>query len=731
MSTHNAESNGPQRSSAGRANPASGGAGQRSQFQNPAQAVRLVLERLWERWGELPEGVQEQLATLLDQLIRGLEEAELDAQRGKVVNDFLNALDQLPAVRQLAGDILDQARRPVMRGSKVTAEEAQELVSWLRPEEAMLPAGEEVREFVQPIMPVPGEAVPEEVTGEEAVAVESVGAEEAGPSAEETSVAFHTKVDFPAQIAISDRAVPLIVQLTLERPQVTVARDIVRIGFEDVTRPEPLEVVLTAEDFREETGSFTRTMLVYADRDSQPAVFVLTPQATGRKRIVLDFRHRDRSVGTASFYTEVQAQPPQDRETRAALEPLLREPTSAAAGQPTDLSTTEASSTNGGVAVLPTVELPQNPPDPVDLELRITTSADHRELSYMLHSPWGRVGYHWTRAGSVRLEAEPRYFFEETFARLSRMARSHRERRTAEEDRAYRQTLTEIGQYLYERLFSPELKTEYRNIRRLQQEGLVRNLLITSDEPWIPWELVKPYESDETSGETLFDDDFLCVQFRLSRWLAGRGVPDLVRVKVAQLVAPSSNLPYVQREKQYFDELPEHHPPLDVNPLIDSSTQVREALRNARAQLFHFACHGDFDYRNPDESILVLKDETFAPSQIVGPLRAGITRSRPLVFLNACHSGQVGFTLTGLGGWAERFVKAGASAFVGTLWEVNDRLAAEFAVHFYEQLWAGEALGDAFYSARMHIRELDEANPTWLAYTLYADPNGHARLSSP
>jgi hypothetical protein len=63
------------------------------------------------------------------------------------------------------------------------------------------------------------------------------------------------------------------------------------------------------------------------------------------------------------------------------------------------------------------------------------------------------------------------------------------------------------------------------------------------------------------------------------------------------------------------------------------------------------------------------------------------------------------------------------SAFIGTLWEVNDLLAAEFAIAFYDGLLAGKTLGQAFYEARLHVRDRQPANPTWLAYVLYADPN--------
>ena len=49
-----------------------------------------------------------------------------------------------------------------------------------------------------------------------------------------------------------------------------------------------------------------------------------------------------------------------------------------------------------------------------------------------------------------------------------------------------------------------------------------KGLLITSDEPWIPWEMVKPYEIDQ-DGNELYNDAPLCEKFQLTRRLAGRG----------------------------------------------------------------------------------------------------------------------------------------------------------------------------------------------------------------
>ncbi|MEZ4635189.1 MAG: CHAT domain-containing protein [Caldilineaceae bacterium] len=59
--------------------------------------------------------------------------------------------------------------------------------------------------------------------------------------------------------------------------------------------------------------------------------------------------------------------------------------------------------------------------------------------------------------------------------------------------------------------------------------------------------------------------------------------------------------------------------------------------------------------------------------------------------------------------------------------EVNDELAAEFSATFYRTLREGATLGEAFVAARQRVRELQPDNSTWLAYTLYGDPNGKVR----
>ena len=66
-------------------------------------------------------------------------------------------------------------------------------------------------------------------------------------------------------------------------------------------------------------------------------------------------------------------------------------------------------------------------------------------------------------------------------------------------------------------------------------------------------------------------------------------------------------------------------------------------------------------------------------------------------------------------------MRAGAAAFIGTLWEVSDGAAREFAQELYRHLAGGDPLGQAVMAAR-HAIAAEPGDPTWLAYAVYGDP---------
>ena len=107
----------------------------------------------------------------------------------------------------------------------------------------------------------------------------------------------------------------------------------------------------------------------------------------------------------------------------------------------------------------------------------------------------------------------------------------------------------------------------------------------------------------------------------------------------ALLIAPKSNLASVKKEKAYFTELARAQSMVKVNDkTLERAAEVEDALANQTARLYHFACHGDFESDNPNDSRLLLLDSSLRPSDIIGPTQVGIEKGRPLVFLNACTS---------------------------------------------------------------------------------------------
>ncbi len=515
-----------------------------------------------------------------------------------------------------------------------------------------------------------------------------------------TEVSFFTDVRFPPRVKRSE-VQWLTVQLTLETVQESVVSAKVPVQFEaagpnELPPPEFVEVRLVAPGFSELTGVWERTMTVYPQRDSQPVVFLLTADKLGAKRLALDFVHKGRMIASIAFKCEVV------------------EGSAPHTDQPVEL---EEKPEIGPLA--------ENPPPPADLLLRVVRTAEANGLAFMISSSLPQLPLRSQPAGDLKLtDKDPQAFFTNRLQRLSDLAAAMPDSTT---DGRMVKEIEALGEGLFELLMPPPLQKIYREqIKPLIDKGELKTMLIISDEPWIPWELIKPYLWNDASNSEE-KADFLVEQVALSRWLA-RPLPPALEVTAAALVAPDVNLPSVQAETNFFTGLSSQHH-LTLQGPLDERDKVIDSLRDGEFQLLHFATHGSFDAANADQSELTLGDGSLTPADLMGGDLRGIRKQRPLVFLNACHSGQVALSLTGLGGWADKFFReARASAFVGTLWEVSDELAAEFAASFYTALAEDKTLGEALRAARRQIREKEKANPTWLAYSLYGDPNGKVKF---
>ena len=143
-------------------------------------------------------------------------------------------------------------------------------------------------------------------------------------------------------------------------------------------------------------------------------------------------------------------------------------------------------------------------------------------------------------------------------------------------------------------------------------------------------------------------------------------------------------------------------------------------FRKGEFGLLHFTCHNAFAAGAPNACRIMLGSQPFEP--VFLEQHAGrFTAAAPLVFMNACRTDGQAPLYTTIDGWALSFLRAGAGAFVGSLWEVVDSSAATYAQEFYRAALGGDTLGEAAGKAREAIR-YEPGDPTWLAYTLYGDP---------
>jgi len=622
-----------------------------------------VMERLRERWSGLSDDTQAKLSELFATFMEALQSATDNVSKVKAALAFLNGVTAIPEARTATDDILQRAWQPVTRKGPP-------------PVPVDISIDRDALDGLLDILSgAPGVAP---TAGREPKSAN--GGESALPAPQ--FIRRYPDVYFPEEVMVGKR-VPLTVQLRIERPPDVEPSLSPELKIE-ATGPMEVEAVLRALDFEIEGDHFQK-ILILPTADSNPIIFWVKALHTGEKQLNVEFYQSGRFLGRVTATTQVVEQPRATGVRAASLTGAL--------------------------------DLPAHTPAPPDLELSIRYVGESETLmEFELHSNRPDVGYYRHKVGRVQFRGSPATLLENRFRELSELARP--DESVAPE--FIQRRLISLGNQLYDELFPEELKHEYWTWKG---KG-IRTIQITSEEPYIPWEMIKPYRRDATQPEP-----FLCEQFVLARWLCGRqGLKDNVPATSICAVVPLSDLEFVRDELDYLSTLNRRIPALQVQaPFPSAWTDVVKLLERGGFGILHFACHGNFIATDPNESAIRLDGGLLRPSDIVGEM-VGFAKDTPLIFINACETGRIGFSLTRLGGWADRFVQAGCSAFIGCIWEVNDELAVNFVKTFYDRLLSGVMLGEAMQSARHTIRDQSPGNSSWLAYTLYGDPLSRVRF---
>lgn len=482
--------------------------------------------------------------------------------------------------------------------------------------------------------------------------------------------------DFPGEVAINTTTSLLVfLSADLLAGQLPVA---VPLGT-------TIDIVVTPRRGFELVGTRDGSIVVTDVEETQPLQFKLKATEIGLGAIRLYVFNAGQSLGSVTIETQVVASdavdgaPPPRRET-----PLQTVP-----GFTPDLS-------------LIIME------HPVDGVPSLTFTLKTREP---YDSPRIKQQY-----GPIPIRINPHAHFRNFFGQIQNAPLdTERDRRNAERQ------LTNKGAALYRELVPEDLRAVLWSLR-----GRISSVQIQSDEPWIPWELCKLFGRE---GKRIVDGPFFCEAFSITRWLPVLANKYTFSLRNVALVVPQgSGLQYAEQECDYLLSLSTGD--RRMTRIRASFEDVLDALKSGTYDGWHFTGHGSDPGTNPDQAELELDDgDVIRPENLSGEVE-NLGLQRPLVFLNACESGQRNLSLTGVSGWAERFLRAaaseefrtyGAGAFIGTYWKIDDQAALNFARAFYTALLQGEqTIGDAVRTARQAIRVPGDAN--WLAYTVFAHP---------
>ncbi len=259
---------------------------------------------------------------------------------------------------------------------------------------------------------------------------------------------------------------------------------------------------------------------------------------------------------------------------------------------------------------------------------------------------------------------------------------------------------------------------------RLLDEGQpLRTIFVASEEPNIPWELMRP-RRELPNGE-LEQREALGVEFVIGRWVhpGHRSPKQQAPIEDSYVVAPEYPVRPLKTSADEAAWVCERFAGVTVTPA--EQARLDEMLSDRPVGLLHFVAHGKSDPQTPQ--ILMLENEAvFNALQVKGMegLERACRAKAPLVFLNACEVGRTTPSLVGAGGFAGEFVTAGARCVIAPLWSVKDSLAHDVAKDFYTAALERPTrpLADILRDIRARSYEEGGGEDTYAAYCFYGDP---------
>lgn len=434
-------------------------------------------------------------------------------------------------------------------------------------------------------------------------------------------------------------------------------------------------------------GERVKKLGVEEGRDAEPVVFYVLGTAPGTSVLRIDFRQAAQTIGTVTLRIEICAE--DKPEAQQDIPPVAL--------------------TTGGTYT-----------PPADLEFRVLLHEEgrHARLHYVLHSPNGVADFFKLELAGPQISDSAESYWKNLLATLGQKDRADDEPLGAE---VVQRRLRSIGERIFDDLLPEELRKRLRQIHA----SPARVLQIISDEPWIPWELLRPEAEDPVAATSW------CERFELARWLIGRQVPAgeirirrLACVEAADAVEKDL-LPGAVEDRRYLSSVSAETEIEDLSVASASLDDVGALLDRGEIDLWHFSGHpSPQGAQSEADGIRLLQQTTLLPADFDRERRRRIAARRPLVFLNVAGAGRQHWKLAGLAGWVEVWIRGShCGAFLAPLYAIDDQLAHLFSRTFYEAVRRGETVGRAALEARRIVQGKSPESSAWMAYSVYAHPN--------
>jgi hypothetical protein len=281
----------------------------------------------------------------------------------------------------------------------------------------------------------------------------------------------------------------------------------------------------------------------------------------------------------------------------------------------------------------------------------------------------------------------------------------------------------------------------------------IPSLLLSTSEPFIPWELA--WVDHLTLNSALLSERGVTEGALGALWRVGRWLPPVRQPQGADRPAAppptvidaddlavvigdyaSDNkirpLPNAVAEGKAialeYQGLPLTVTDGDVDRLMDATLQ--RGGQSYSPTTVHFAAHGQVSTEQKQYTGIVLSAGRRLGLLNVEGSHLGET-SAPFVFLNACQVGTADTILSTYGGLAGAFIGNGCRGFLAPLWNVDDDVAKDIAIGFYHRTFnEGVSVGEAVRQIRSSFKDGGAGTTTPLAYIFYGHPDLVLRRSN-